>query len=138
MIVPYHLMAILILRYSIMNKTSKLVTFNIVLMEWKRSYAHKKLRETIFAMAVGPDDVRKRLAQTFQGFHTLKKEHFPEELQVEWELILNALKKAGPVVREDGSIFIGSVENTCYKMKKKTGEKIARKILVIYEYLDLH
>lgn len=107
-------------------------------MEWKQSYAHQKLRETIYALAIGPDDVRKRLTHAFQGFHTLKKEHFPEILQSDWEWVLKELKKFGPLIREDGSIFRGSVENTCDRIKKKTGVKIARKILTIYEYLDIN
>ena len=104
-------------------------------MKTNHSYAKGKLRETIFSLAIGPEDVRKRLAQVFQGFFALKVEHFPENLQSDWEWIHKELTKFGPLIREDGSIFRGSVEHTCSKIKKKTGVKIAQKILDIY--LDL-
>ena len=104
-------------------------------MKTNHSYAKGKLRETIFSLAIGPEDVRKRLAQAYQGFFALKKEHFPENLQSDWEWIHKELTKFEPPTREDGSIFRGSVDYTCSKIKKKTGVKIAKKLLDIY--LDL-
>ena len=101
-------------------------------MKWNKSYAHQKLRETIYSLAIGPGDIRKRLAQAYQGFFTLKKEHFPKELQSDWEWVLNELTKFGPLLREDGSVFRGSVEYTCSRIKNKTGVKIAKKILDMY------
>jgi len=105
-------------------------------MKLKPSYAHEKLMTTIHSLATGPGDIRQRLAQAYQGFFTLKKEHFPNELQSDWEYVLKSLKKSGPILREDGSVFIGSVENTCRRMKKKTGVKIAEKILELYFYFE--
>lgn len=105
-------------------------------MKTNHSYAKGKLRETIFSLAIGPEDVRKRLAQAHQGFFALKNEHFPEKLQSDWEWIHNELTRFGPLRREDGSIFRGSVEHTCSKIKKKTGVKIAKRILDIYLSLE--
>ena len=104
-------------------------------MKTSHSYAKGKLRETLISLAIGPEDVRKRLAQVFQGFFALKVEHFPENLQSDWEWIHKELTKFEPPIREDGSIFRGSVDYTCSKIKKKTGVKIAKKLLDIY--LDL-
>ncbi len=104
-------------------------------MSLKLSYAHGKLRETIYSLATGPDDIRKRLAQAYLGFFTLKKEHFPVALQTDWEWVLRELKKFGPDLRDDGSVFRGSVENTCRRIKNKTGVKIAKKLLEIYLYM---
>ena len=105
-------------------------------MKTNYTYAKGKLRETIFSLAIGPEDVRKRLAQVYHGFFALKKEHFPESLQSDWEWIHKELTKFGPLTREDGSIFRGSVEHTCSKINKKTGVKIAKKILDIYLSLE--
>jgi len=102
----------------------------------KHSYARQKLRETIYSLATGQGDVRKRLTQTYNGFFNLKKSDFPVNLQSDWEWIQKELKKFGPIIREDGSIFRGSVENTCNRIKNKTGEKIAKKILKIYLALE--
>ena len=105
-------------------------------MSTKFSYSRGKLRETIYSLATGPGDVRKRLAETYQGFFILKKEQFPVELQPDWEWVQRELKKFGPIKREDGSVFRGSVENTCRRIKNKTGVKIAKKILEIYLSLE--
>jgi len=93
-------------------------------MTRNHSYASQKLRETIFSLATGPGDIRKRLTQAYNGFFTLNSTDFPIELQSDWEWILRELKKYGPIIREDGSVFRGSVENTCNRIKNKTGVKI--------------
>jgi hypothetical protein len=100
------------------------------------SYARQKLRETIYSLATGPGDIRKRLAQSYYGFFNLQKSDFPVELQTDWEWIQKELKKFGPIVREDGSVFRGSVENTCTRIKNSAGVKIAKKILNIYISLE--
>ncbi len=105
-------------------------------MKSKYSYAYQHLRETIYALAVGPDDIRKRLSQVYQGLFHLKKEHFPEMLQSDWEWVQKELKRYGRLVREDGSIFKGAVEHTCMRITKKTGVKIAQKILEMYLYIN--
>jgi len=101
------------------------------------SYARQKLRETIFSLATGPGDIRKRLTQAYYGFFKLKNKDFPLELQSDWECIQNELKEFGPIIREDGSVFRGAVENTCIRIKNQTGVKIAKKILKIYISLEL-
>lgn len=102
----------------------------------KYSYAKGKLRETIYSLAIGPEDIRNRLFQTHQGFFNLNKEQFPKKLQSDWDWIHKELTKFGPLKREDGSIFRGSVEHTCSKIQNKTGVKIAKKILEIYLSLE--
>ena len=96
-----------------------------------------KLRETIYTLAVSPGDIRKRLAQVYPVFlFRLKKEDFPEKLQDDWEWIQKEIKRFGPIKREDGSTFIGSVDHTCRRIKNKTGVKIAEKLLAMYLYLE--
>ena len=106
-------------------------------MKTNYSYADGKLRETIYSLAVDPDDIRKRLARAYGAFlFILKKEHFPEKLQSDWEWIQKELKKFGPVIREDGSVFRGSVEHTCSRIKNKTGVKIAKRLLDMHLNLE--
>lgn len=104
-------------------------------MSWDTSYIQSLLRETIYSLAVGPDDIRKRLIHAYGGFSHITKDQFPSEVQSDWDWVLKELKRFGPLKREDGSIFRGSVEHTCMRIKKKTGSKIAKKILAIYLYL---
>lgn len=105
-------------------------------MKCKPSYANQKLRSALFSLATGPGDIRMRLSETYQGFFMLRKEHFPKELQHDWEWIQKELKRFGPLLREDGSIFRGAVEHTCMRIKNKTGVKIAKKMLEMYLYLE--
>ena len=105
------------------------------MIEWSKSYVHGKLRETIYSLAIGPDDIRKRLIMAHLGFHQLRMEQFPKELQADWEWVINQLTKFGPVVHY-GTLTRGSVEHTCYRIRKQTGVKIAKKILEIYLYLE--
>lgn len=100
------------------------------------SYARQKLRETIYSLATGPEDIRKRLTQVYKGFFNLKGTDFPTELQSDWEWIQKELKKFGPIIRPDGSVSRGAVENTCNKIRNKTGVKIAERILKIYISLE--
>jgi hypothetical protein len=99
--------------------------------------ARQKLREAIYSLATGPGDIRMRLNQAYSGyFLTLIESDFPVELQSDWNYILKELKKFGPIIRDDGTFFRGAVENTCNKIRKQTGVKIAKKILDIYIALE--
>lgn len=101
----------------------------------EHSYARQKLRETIYSLATGPGDIRKRLTQVYNGFSYIKKTDFPKELQSDWEWIQKELKKFGPIIN-DGFVSRSAVENTCNRIKNKTGVKIAEKILKIYISLE--
>jgi len=105
------------------------------MVEWSKSYIHGKLRETIYSLAVGPDDIRRRLFYAHQGFAHIRKEQFPKELQADWEWVIHQLTKFGPAVYF-GTLTRGSVEHTCSRIRKQTGVKIAKKILEIYLYLE--
>src|SRR5665647_1507991 len=104
----------------------------------EHSHARQKLRETIYSLATGPGDIRKRLIQAYNGFFILKEYDFPVELQSDWKWILKELKKFGPIIREDGSVFRGAVENTCIRIRNSTGVKIAERMLKIYLSLESH
>jgi hypothetical protein len=106
-------------------------------MDWDQTYVKGNLREAIYTLVVSPDDIRKRLAQVYKLYlFKLRKENFPEKLQYDWEWIQKELKRFGPIKREDGSTFIGSVDHTCRRIKNKTGVKIAEKLLAMYLYLE--
>lgn len=104
--------------------------------KWDDFYLRGKLRGVIYALAVGPEDIRKRIVQVYHGLFNLRKDQFPENLQSDWEWIKKELTKFGPILREDGSILRGAVENTCSKIKNKTGVKIAQKLVDMYESLE--
>lgn len=107
-------------------------------MNWRKSYAHLKLMVTIHSLATGPGDIRKRLVDAHLIFHVLRREDFPKELQSDWEWVMKELTRFGPIYNSKGEQSIGTVQNTCNKIKNKTGIKIAKKLLDMYIYLENH
>ncbi len=99
-------------------------------------YIQEKLSNAVYVLAVGEGDVRERLVSAFIACITLKPKDFPPEFQKDWEWVLQQLTKYGPIVRDDGSVFRGSVENTMSRIKRKTGAKIARKIYELHDHLN--
>lgn len=102
----------------------------------KYGYVIGKLRETIHSLATGPDDVRERLNQAYKVFWNLREEQFPIELWQDWLWIMNELKSVKPEIREKYSNHFSTVEIRCRSMRKKTGVKIAKRILEVYLKLN--
>ena len=100
------------------------------------NYIREKLNISIEQLATGKGNVRERLKTAYMTFHTLQKEDFPSELQKDWEWIINQMTKFGPVLGEDESILQGSVENTMHRIKNLTGEKIAKRIFMLYREMN--
>ena len=101
-------------------------------------YAREKLFDAVYSLVVGQKDVRSRLVNAYMQCHTLKAEHFPDELKKDWTWIQRELAKHGHVRNYKGEIQTGSVENTMNTIKNKTGSKIARKIFDLYCELSEH
>ena len=51
---------------------------------------------------------------------------------------MKELTKFEPIYNSNGEVFRGSVQNTCNRIKNKTGVKIAKKILDMFTYLEYH
>ncbi|MCK4913035.1 MAG: hypothetical protein KAS69_00365 [Planctomycetes bacterium] len=102
-------------------------------MEQKRyNYAVEKLTTTLKCLATHPGDVRKRLKAASLIFCVLREGDFPPEHRNEWRWVKNELTKFGPLLNDKGEIWQGSIENTMYRIRKKTGSKIAKKIYELY------
>lgn len=100
------------------------------------SYAKEKLWDAIQSLAIGPKDVRARLIRAYLSCHTLRPEHFPDELKKDWQWIVKQLTRYEPIYNHKGEVRIGSVENTMNMIKNTTGSKIAGKILYLYDQLS--
>lgn len=94
----------------------------------KYNYTYQKLYGAMECLALHPDDVRKRLACAFLGFHVLRENDFPPHLRSDWNWILKQLSKFGPLRNARGEVFEGSVEHTMRRIRKETGVEIAKKI----------
>lgn len=97
-----------------------------------QSYTVEKLTNVLHCLATHPGDVRQRLACACAGFHALKAEDFPLELQADCYWINKELTKFGPKRNDLGEVCLGSVDHTMKRIRKATGEKIAKKLYSLY------
>jgi hypothetical protein len=95
-------------------------------------YAKGKLRQAIYELTIGEGDIRKRLVDAFNLFYILNNDDFPNELREDWGWINRELNKYGALIDEKGTVIVGSVQNTMWHIKNKTGTKIAIKIVDLY------
>ena len=100
------------------------------------NYALEKLSLAVHYLAVGEDEVRKRLKSAFMEFHPVTKDDLPPHLREDWKWIINQLTRFGPVRHADGTVFVGAVDNTLSKIRKSTGAKIAQKIVTLASELE--
>lgn len=99
-------------------------------------YAYEKFNDALHSLATGPDDVRQRLRSAYWHFRPAGKKHLPEQLQNDYEWVLNQLTRFGPVVGRDGKVLRSAVDETLNRIRNTTGSKIAERILHIYHQLN--
>ena len=106
-------------------------------------YALEKLSHAVRILATGEGDVRSRLMSAYEEFHTLREDHFPLELRVDYAWVLNELTKRKPQSAMDMREWVtdGVVAANLRRMINRTGSRIAEKICdleyrvrVNYEY----
>lgn len=94
----------------------------------KYYYARSKISEAIFELCTGSGDLKNRLLTANNITSTLTSEHFPAELQQQWEEIYSMLTSRGPTTNYEGKIRIGAIENTINKIRNNTRIEIAKKL----------
>lgn len=99
-------------------------------------YAYEKFNDALHSLATGPDDVRHRLLSAYWHFRPVGKKHLPEQLQNDYQWVLNQLMRFGPIIGRDGKVLRGAVEETLNRIRNSTGSKIAERILQIYHQLN--
>lgn len=100
------------------------------------NYVREKLNIAVEQLATGKGNVNDRLKSAFMSFHTLKESDFPEALKSDWKWILSEMTKFGPVLNADQSVFQGSVDHTLGRIRHSTGEKIAKRIFMVYREMN--
>lgn len=95
-------------------------------------YAIEKLSQAIRFLAVGEGDVRERLRTAYIGFHTLKDDDFPDDLRKDWQWVMKMLTRE----KQEMIRGYGTVHASLYKMKNKTGSKIAKTLLQLLDALE--
>ena len=99
-------------------------------------YAYEKFNDALHSLATGPDNVRQRLRFAYLHFQPVCKKHLPDQLQNDYQWVLNQLTRFGPVIGRDGKVLRGAVDETLNRIRNSTGSKIAERILHIYHQLN--
>ena len=108
-------------------------------MNGDAGYALQKLELAILDLATDPGDIRSRLRSIhINHLHVISETDFPDSLKPEWNAIIKALTKKGPLINEDGDVVVGSVDRTLHRMRNKTACTIANNILVLRDRLEGH
>ena len=95
-------------------------------------YAHGKFREVVRSLAVGPADVRARLRSAFWTFHVVRPENLPPPLDQHLRWVIDKLNCRQPRFSGDGTL-----DATVAGMQRRTGVKIAERILALTDALDV-
>jgi len=90
-------------------------------------YAWEKLFSAVLSMAMGENNVQSRLYDAFLGFHTLKTEDFPEDLQKDFNEIMNKLTEVKTQTGNEGI-----VRATLNVMSDMDARNLAENIVSLY------
>ena len=93
-------------------------------------YARDKFENAVYALAVGPGDVRSRLYSAFVELLIVTPDDLPSSLRRRYRSVRSRLSKHEARGRE------GRVLATLSRMRNATGAKIAKDIVTLYHQLD--
>ena len=114
---------------------------------YRYNYELTQFGRAVYTLATGEGDVRERLLIVFQGdLATLTPERLPNKVREDFIWVKNQITKFdekydgynSKFKTEDGSLdylMHTKIEGTLYRIRNKTGAKIARKIYEIWEKL---
>lgn len=89
-------------------------------------YAQEKLGDAISYLASSDGDLRQRLANAFWGFHPVRPEDFPTDLQDQYRTIVSNLTKVQATGDE------GSVIATTRAMAPVEAKKVAEDLFELF------
>ena len=96
------------------------------------SHAVEMLTNVLKCLATHRGDVCERVAVAFKSCSHLMPEELPKSCRKDWEWIQKEATKFGPLTDYNDDVWRGSVENTMKKVRKSTGEKIAKRFYALY------
>ena len=94
-------------------------------------YASEKFSQAVYYLAVGEGDVRSRLRNAYQEFHTVRGDELPAELRPCFEWICHELTK-----RPEKFPGQGRLDATLARIRNSTGSKIAKRIYDFHEQIE--
>ncbi|MBM3137643.1 MAG: hypothetical protein FJZ98_05595 [Chloroflexi bacterium] len=117
----------------------------------KYGYALEKFGCAIYTLAVGEEEIRKRLLIIFQGdLLCVTPVHLPEKVREDYKWILEQIQKYDQKYKgqkkyyesfENGAekyahLLPTKIEATLHRIKRKTATKIAERIYAIWEVVE--
>jgi hypothetical protein len=96
----------------------------------------EKFLGALHALAVREGDVRERLRGAYFYLRQLEPGQVPAELRDEFESVLDALTRRGPVRDPDGTPYRSALVNTLDQMRNATGRRIAERIFTLARAVD--
>jgi len=111
---------------------------------YRYSYAFEKFNRAIYTLTTDKDEIRKRLLVVFQGdLMMITPDHLPEECRKDYVWIEKTITKFDEKYKGQKEYFStpdgrydhlipGTIESTLLRLRKSTGEKIAKKIYAIW------
>ena len=104
----------------------------------KYKYALEKLNQVERVLTLNPFDIRKRLTSAYPSMSMLTSDDLPKHLRKKYDKIMNRLTKRGPLLRSDGEIIYGALENTMKGSTNKTTARIAADLIELKDDLELY
>lgn len=101
-------------------------------MNEKYDHARELFSDAIDILATSAKNIHYRLYEVWEILFHLKKSEVPEELQDDWDEIKSVLKKT-KIDKISNELIINEKK---LNIRNVTGEKIAKKIMIIY--YELH
>ena len=95
-------------------------------------YALGNLSAAVEQLATDEGDVRQRVTHAFVTLSVLRSKDFPAVLRKEWGWIEEQCTKLGPMKGESGEIFMGAIQNTLRRTRRKPAVEIAKRIWRLY------
>ena len=106
-------------------------------MVQKYRYTISRLHRAYRTLATRKGDAREGVRDAYlDDLHVLNRDDFPCEFQERWEEIRSHLNKRPPIIDRFGEYEEGSVQHTTRRMRNKTAQKIAIKIVNLSEELE--
>lgn len=118
-------------------------------MSYKYTYAWEKFNRAIYSLAIGKEEITKRLLPVFEGDLLMiePEKHLPNKVRDTYKEIQELLSKYDEAYKGQKKVFETDdvrldhflptrTQASLHRMRGSTGEKIAKKLFYIYDVLN--
>lgn len=87
----------------------------------------------VYQLAIGTASIGERLLMAFQALNAIAPDELPPDLKVDHERVMKQMVRLGDRYPNENA-----ARATLFRIKKMTGEKIAKNIVAIHEAMSFH